>query len=186
MRLVLVGPPGAGKGTQGSVLSEKLGVPHISTGELFRLHRSRQTALGREVEDILDAGALVPDTITNEMVRERLEESDTENGFLLDGFPRNLAQAKALDDMLAETGHQVDGVLELQLDEDEAVTRLLARGRTDDTEDVIRHRQRLYRTETAPLLDYYTGKVVAIDATGAIEEISERALRAVRELRGEN
>ncbi|GLZ30505.1 adenylate kinase [Lentzea sp. NBRC 105346] len=185
MRLVLVGPPGAGKGTQAEVLSKKLGVPHISTGDLFRSHISQQTELGREVQDILDAGALVPDSITNEMVRERLAEPDAKDGFLLDGFPRNVTQANVLGEILATDGHGLDAVLEFRVDEDVVVERLLARGRTDDKEDVIRHRQQVYRNETAPLLDYYADKVITIDAVGEIEEISERALKALRELRGE-
>lgn len=184
MRIVLVGPPGAGKGTQAEVLREHLGVPHISTGALFREHRRKQSELGRAVQEYLDAGALVPDAITNDMVRERLAEPDAENGFLLDGFPRNTAQLDVLADILAATGHDLDGVLELKLDEDAAVARLLARGRTDDTEAVIRHRQALYREETAPILEHYAGKVVTIDAEGTVDQVTARALRAVATLRG--
>ncbi|NKE63032.1 adenylate kinase [Lentzea sp. PSKA42] len=176
MRLVLVGPPGAGKGTQAEVLSRKLGVPHISTGDLFRSHISNQTELGLEVQSILDEGALVPDSITNEMVRKRLAEPDATDGFLLDGFPRNVAQADKLGEFLAVGGHALDAVLEFRVDEDVVVERLLARGRTDDKEEVIRHRQQVYRNETAPLLDYYAEKVISIDAVGEIDEISERAL----------
>ncbi len=185
MRLVLVGPPGAGKGTQAEVLSRKLGVPHISTGDLFRSHISQQTELGREVQDILDAGALVPDSVTNEMVRERLAEADAANGFLLDGFPRNVTQANVLGEILAAAGHGLQAVLEFRVDEDVVVERLLARGRTDDKEEVIRHRQQVYRNETAPLLDYYADKVISIDAVGEIDEISERALAALLSLRDE-
>ncbi|GGN30416.1 adenylate kinase [Lentzea pudingi] len=181
MRLVLVGPPGAGKGTQAEVLSRKLGVPHISTGDLFRSHISNQTELGLEVQSILDEGALVPDSITNEMVRKRLAESDAADGFLLDGFPRNVAQADKLGEFLAVGGHSLDAVLEFRVDEDVVVERLLARGRTDDKEDVIRHRQQVYRNETAPLLSYYAEKVISIDAVGEIDEISERALTALNE-----
>jgi adenylate kinase len=180
VRLVLVGPPGAGKGTQATVLSEKLGVPHISTGDLFRAHISNQTELGREVQEYLDSGELVPDAVTNEMVRERLAQPDAVEGFLLDGFPRNVAQAGVLGEMLARDEQKLDNVLEFQVDEDVVVERLLARGRTDDKEDVIRHRQQLYRTETAPLLDYYGPIVVSIDAVGDVNEVSERALRALR------
>ena len=180
MRLVLVGPPGAGKGTQATVLSEKLGVPHISTGDLFRAHISDQTELGKEVQEYLDSGELVPDAVTNEMVRERLSQPDAREGFLLDGFPRNVAQAGVLGEMLAGDGHELDAILEFQVDEDVVVERLLARGRTDDKEDVIRHRQQLYRTETAPLLDYYGPIVVSIDAVGDVDEVSERAVRALR------
>ncbi|MFD9740963.1 adenylate kinase [Umezawaea sp. NPDC059074] len=180
MRLVLVGPPGAGKGTQATVLSEKLGVPHISTGDLFRAHISNQTELGREVQEYLDSGELVPDAVTNEMVRERLSQPDAVDGFLLDGFPRNVAQAGVLGEILAQNEHKIDNVLEFRIDEDIVVERLLARGRTDDKEDVIRHRQQLYRSETAPLLDYYGAIVVSIDAVGDVHEIGERALRALR------
>lgn len=183
MRLVLVGPPGAGKGTQAKTLSRELGVPHISTGDLFRAHISEQTDLGKEVQEYLDSGELVPDEVTNEMVRVRLAEPDAANGFLLDGFPRNTAQADVLGGMLAAEGQKLDAVLEFRVDEDVVVERLLARGRTDDKEDVIRHRQQVYRTETAPLLDYYAGIVVAIDAVGEVDEISERALRALRDLK---
>ncbi|WP_033436729.1 adenylate kinase [Saccharothrix sp. NRRL B-16314] len=183
MRLVLVGPPGAGKGTQAKTLSDELGVPHISTGDLFRAHISEQTDLGKEVQEYLDSGELVPDEVTNEMVRVRLAQPDAVNGFLLDGFPRNTAQAGVLGGMLAAEGHALDAVLEFQVPEDVVVERLLARGRTDDKEDVIRHRQQVYRTETAPLLDYYADIVVTIDAVGEVDEISERAVRALRDLK---
>ncbi|MCC8244466.1 adenylate kinase [Saccharothrix luteola] len=183
MRLVLVGPPGAGKGTQAKTLSRELGVPHISTGDLFRAHISEQTDLGKEVQEYLDAGELVPDEVTNEMVRVRLSQPDAAGGFLLDGFPRNTAQAGVLGGMLAAEGQKLDAVLEFRIDEDVVVERLLARGRTDDKEDVIRHRQQVYRTETAPLLDYYADIVVSIDAVGEVDEISERALRALRDLK---
>ncbi|WP_433265794.1 adenylate kinase [Actinosynnema sp. CS-041913] len=180
MRLVLVGPPGAGKGTQAELIKNKLGVPHISTGDLFRAHISQQTDLGKEVQEYLDAGELVPDEVTNEMVRARLAQPDAADGFLLDGFPRNTAQAGVLGEILAAEGHRLDAVLEFRIDEDVVVERLLARGRADDKEEVIRHRQQVYRSETAPLLDYYSGIVVTIDAVGDVEEISERALRALR------
>ncbi|MEU4739926.1 adenylate kinase [Actinosynnema sp. NPDC023658] len=183
MRLVLVGPPGAGKGTQAKTLSRELGVPHISTGDLFRAHISEQTDLGKEVQEYLDSGELVPDEVTNEMVRVRLAQPDATGGFLLDGFPRNTAQAGVLGEMLTADGHVLDAVLEFRIDEDVVVERLLARGRTDDKEDVIRHRQQVYRTETAPLLDYYADIVVTIDADGEVDEISERALRALRDLK---
>jgi adenylate kinase len=180
-RLVLVGPPGAGKGTQAAVLSKELGVPHISTGDLFRAHVGGETELGKQVKSYLDAGKLVPDELTNEMVRERLNEADAKNGFLLDGFPRNTGQADVLAQMLAEQGAELDAVLEFAVGEDELVQRLLARGRSDDTEDVIRERQQVYRSETAPLLDYYASKLLRVDAVGEVDEITARALKALRE-----
>lgn len=179
MRVVLVGPPGAGKGTQAARLSERLGVPHISTGDLFRAHVSQRTPLGQDVARYLDAGQLVPDEVTNEMVRERLAEPDTALGFLLDGFPRTVAQAHVLGKILAQDGHDLDAVLELRVPEDVVVARLLARGRSDDTEEVIRHRQGVYRSETEPLLDHYRDLLVSVDAVGDIDEITARALAAL-------
>jgi adenylate kinase len=179
-RVVLVGPPGAGKGTQAAALSEKLGVPHISTGDLFRSHIGDQTDLGRSVKRYLAAGQLVPDEVTNELVRERLAEPDTADGFLLDGFPRNVGQADLLSKILAESDNKLDGVIELQVDDDVIVDRLLARGRDDDNEDVIRHRQQVYRSETAPLLDYYRDVLITVDGVGDVEEITTRMLSALR------
>ena len=178
MRLLLVGPPGAGKGTQAAVLSEQLGIPHISTGDLFRVHIADETPLGLKVKEYLDSGVLVPDEITNEMARERLAEA--ESGFLLDGFPRNAAQADMLDEILSELEVELDAVVQLDAPEEAVVERLLARGRADDTEDVIRHRQEIYRSETAPLLDHYADRLVTVPAVGSVEEITERALDAVR------
>jgi adenylate kinase len=180
-RLVLVGPPGAGKGTQAAALSEKLGIPHISTGELFRKHIAEKTELGQEVEHILDSGGLVPDDITNRMLIDRLEQSDTAGGFLLDGFPRNIGQAEVLSKELADSDQKLDAVVELQVDEDVVVDRLLARGRADDNEDVIRNRQRVYRAETAPLLEYYRDLLVTVDGVGEVEEITSRVLSALRD-----
>jgi adenylate kinase len=163
------------------VLSEQLGVPHISTGDLFREHISQRTELGREVQRYIDNGDLVPDAVTNEMVRERLAEPDAGRGFLLDGFPRNVAQAEVLANILDKDGHAVDGVIEFRVPEDVVVDRLLARGRKDDKEDVIRYRQQVYRQETAPLLDYYRDNVLTVDAVGDVDEVSRRALDALRE-----
>jgi adenylate kinase len=180
-RLVLVGPPGAGKGTQATALSEKLEIPHISTGELFRKHIAEKTELGQEVEHILDSGGLVPDDITNRMLIDRLEQADTAGGFLLDGFPRNIGQAEVLSKQLADSDQKLDAVVELQVDEDVVVDRLLARGRADDNEDVIRNRQRVYRAETAPLLEYYQDLRVTVDGVGEVEEITSRVLSALRD-----
>ncbi|MGL4306082.1 MAG: adenylate kinase [Mycobacteriaceae bacterium] len=176
MRLVLLGPPGAGKGTQASLLSEKLGVPHISTGDLFRANIGEGTALGIEAKKYLDAGELVPPELTIDMVRSRVSEPDAVNGFLLDGFPRSVVQADALVDILAELGHKLDAVLEFSIDEEIVVQRMLARGREDDTEDVIRNRLRVYREETFPLLDYYKDRLVTVDAVGEVNEVNQRAL----------
>jgi len=180
-RVVLVGPPGAGKGTQAAALSGKLGVSHISTGELFRQHIGEETELGHRVKGYLDAGQLVPDELTNEMVQDRLAEPDTAHGFLLDGFPRNVSQADLLKKILAETDDGLDAVIELQVDEDILVDRLMARGRTDDTESVIRHRQQVYRSETAPLLDYYEELLVTVDGVGGVDEVTDRILAALRD-----
>jgi adenylate kinase len=181
VRLVLVGPPGAGKGTQAAVLSEKLNIPHISTGDLFRAHISQQTELGKEVRRYLDAGDLVPDAVTNEMVRQRLSEEDARHGFLLDGFPRNVAQADVLAKVLSDEGNALHAVIELQVPQEELVQRLLARGRNDDTEDVIRYRQQVYRQETAPLLDYYRDVLITVDAVGDVDEVTDRVLAALRD-----
>ncbi|MFD0918540.1 adenylate kinase [Saccharopolyspora rosea] len=180
VRLVLVGPPGAGKGTQAAVLSEKLGVPHISTGDLFRANIGNATPLGQKAKSYLDAGELVPDEVTNEMVRERLAEPDAREGFLLDGYPRTTPQADVLTDILAENGMELTAVLQFEVPEEELVRRMLARGRSDDTEDVIRRRLAVYREETEPLLEYYRNKILKIDAVGSIDDISARALEALR------
>ena len=179
MRLVLLGPPGAGKGTQAALLSEKLGVPHISTGDLFRANISQGTELGMEAKSYIDAGDLVPAEVTNRMVEARIAEPDATEGFLLDGYPRSVAQADALKEMLRDAGHTLDAVLEFKVDDDTVVARMLARGREDDTEDVIRNRMSVYRSETAPLLEYYAGEVKSIDAVGDVEEINARALAAL-------
>jgi adenylate kinase len=180
-RLVLVGPPGAGKGTQAITLSERLGVPHISTGDLFRAHVGEQTPLGKEAKRYMDSGELVPDSVTNEMVRERLTEQDTEAGFLLDGFPRNAKQAEVLGQMLSESDQSLDAVIQLEVPEDVVVGRLLARGRADDSEDVIRRRQQVYVSETAPLLEYYNEILTTVDGVGEVDEVAARVLEALRD-----
>ncbi|AUI63302.1 adenylate kinase [Amycolatopsis umgeniensis] len=180
-RLVLVGPPGAGKGTQAVALSEKLRIPHISTGDLFRAHVGEQTPLGQEAKRYLDSGELVPDSVTNEMVRERLAEPDAKVGFLLDGFPRNTKQADVLGEILGEVDTELNAVIQLQVSEDVVVERLLSRGRSDDTEEVIRRRQQIYVSETAPLLEYYAEILVTVDGVGSVDEISARVLEALRD-----
>lgn len=180
-RLVLVGPPGAGKGTQATALSEKLGIPHISTGDLFRKHIAEETELGQEVKHILDSGKLVPDDVTNRMLIERLEQDDTTDGFLLDGFPRNIGQAEVLAKVLEDADHKLDAVVQLQVSEDVLVQRLLARGRSDDNEDVIRHRLHVYQSETAPLLDYYRDLLVTLDGVGEVDQVTDRVLAALRD-----
>ncbi len=180
MRIVLVGPPGAGKGTQAVIISGQLGIPHISTGDLFRAHAERETDLGVAAKTYMDRGALVPDEVTNEMVHQRLQESDTAGGFLLDGFPRTVAQADVLSGYLQEQDIELDAVLEFQVPEQIVLDRLLARGRTDDSAEVIHHRFEVYRSETAPLLEYYAAVLVGVDAVGTIDEITARALKALQ------
>ncbi len=180
MRLVLVGPPGAGKGTQAVRLAERLDVPHISTGDLFRANLGQETELGIEAKRYMDAGELVPDSVTVEMVRSRLGADDVAKGFILDGFPRTVVQAGSLHEILTARGEDLDAVVEMTVSEDLLVERLLARGRADDTEDVIRRRQQVYRDETAPLLDHYRDRLVTVDAVGTIEEITDRVADALR------
>ncbi|MGI8815757.1 MAG: adenylate kinase [Pseudonocardia sp.] len=180
VRVVLVGPPGAGKGTQAVRLAESLGVPHISTGDLFRANLKQRTELGLAAQRLMDAGELVSDEVTVGMVAKRLNEADAENGFILDGFPRTVAQADALADLLARGDHELDAVVALEVPEDVVMARMLSRGRSDDTEDVIRRRQQIYRAETYPLLEHYQHRLVTVDAVGAVEEITERVLEALR------
>ncbi|MCF4005930.1 adenylate kinase [Corynebacterium uropygiale] len=179
MRLVLLGPPGAGKGTQAALLSEKLGIPHISTGDLFRANIGEGTPLGIEAKQYIDAGKLVPTDVTARMVESRLAEEDTKDGFLLDGFPRTVEQADILEELLAKHGQSLDGVLNFQVSEDVVVERMLARGRADDNEETIRTRLGVYREETAPLIEHYGDAIITIDAEGTVEEINERALKAL-------
>jgi adenylate kinase len=179
VRLVLVGPPGAGKGTQAVRLAERLEVPHISTGDLFRANLSANTPLGLAAKRFMDAGELVSDEVTVGMVRERLTEDDAAKGFILDGFPRTVAQADALGEMLHAAADDLDAVVALEVPEDVLVERLLGRGRTDDTEAVIRRRQEIYRDETAPLLEHYGDLLVTVDAVGEIEQITERVVDAL-------
>ncbi|MHA7665801.1 adenylate kinase [Mycolicibacterium sp. HS_4_1] len=179
MRMVLLGPPGAGKGTQAEKLAEKFGIPQISTGDLFRSNISKGTPLGVEAKKYLDAGDLVPAELTNALVDDRLDADDTAAGFILDGFPRSVEQAVALRDMLAKRNLKLDAVLEFRVSESELLTRLKSRGRADDTEEVILNRMKVYRDETAPLLDYYRDELVSVDAVGSLDEVFARALQAL-------
>jgi adenylate kinase len=190
VRVVLLGPPGAGKGTQAQIIAGKLGVPAISTGDIFRANVSGQTELGVQVKAYLDAGDLVPDEITVAMVKDRLAEPDATGGFLLDGFPRSIAQAEQLRDSLADLGQSLDRVLELVVDEDELVRRLSGRRmlvdgqmvqRDDDKPETVRHRLQVYREQTAPLSGFYDdeGLLVRIDAIGEIDEVTARAMKAL-------
>ncbi|MFI6046304.1 adenylate kinase [Nocardia sp. NPDC051321] len=183
MRVVLLGPPGAGKGTQAVLLSEKLGVPHISTGDLFRANISQQTLLGREAQKYMDAGDLVPSDVTNRMVEARVNETDAANGFVLDGYPRTVDQADALEKILAEMDKKLDAVLSFDVPEEILIERLVDRGRTsgrsDDNAEIIHNRMVVYREETAPLLEHYDGIVVPVDAVGTIDEVHGRVLQAL-------
>jgi adenylate kinase len=184
-RMIILGPPGAGKGTQAARIAERLAIPAISTGDIFRTNIKEQTELGRRVEAILASGGYVPDEVTNEIVEDRLTWPDAENGFLLDGYPRTAGQVEALDAMLARHGHQLDAVLELTVDEDAVVERLLKRaeieGRADDSEEVIRERQALYRRETAPLAKHYAGVglLVQVNGMGDVDSVTQRILDAL-------
>ncbi|MDT4935122.1 MAG: adenylate kinase [Pseudonocardiales bacterium] len=212
MRLVLVGPPGAGKGTQAEFIAEHFGVPKISTGDIFRANVSGGTDLGRLAKKFMDAGDLVPDEVTNAMVRDRLAQPDATDGFLLDGFPRNVQQAGELDGILDEIGSTLSVVLDLDVDHDEVVRRLSGRRtckkcghvwhveydppsvdnvcdkcggelyhRDDDFPDTVRHRLEVYSSQTAPLIEFYgtRDQLVAIDALGTVEDVTERAIEAL-------
>jgi adenylate kinase len=179
VRVVLLGPPGAGKGTQAVKLAEKLEVPHLSTGDLFRENIGNSTELGLKAKRYLDAGDLVPSELTNELVDDRLSNPDTNDGFILDGYPRSVQQAKALDDMLERRGTRLDAVLEFRVSEEVLLERLKSRGRDDDTDGVILNRMKIYRDETAPLIEYYTNELKTVDAVGQVDEVFNRALRAL-------
>lgn len=177
-RLLIVGPPGAGKGTQAARIAEELSIPAISTGDIFRDNVSQETELGVLAKSYMDAGEYVPDSVTNDMVRSRLAEPDAAEGFLLDGYPRTLDQVEALDGMLAELGTPLDRVLLLEADTDTVVERLLARGResgrSDDTAETIRHRQEVYAEQTAPLVEVYESRGILrrVDGMAPIEDVT--------------
>lgn len=185
MRIVLMGPPGAGKGTQAAVISKALGIPHVSTGDIFRANVSQGTPLGIEAKRYMDAGEYVPDGVTNAMVRDRITHDDCRPGFLLDGYPRTLEQVGELASMLESAGQHLDYVVELTADVDEVVARLLKRaaeqGRSDDTEDVIRRRLEVYAEQTAPLTANYAahGLLVQVDGLGQIDEVTGRIFAAL-------
>ena len=185
MRMIFMGPPGAGKGTQAEVVAERYSIPAISTGDIFRKNVSEGTELGIQAQRFMDAGEYVPDELTNLMVRNRIDEPDAERGFLLDGYPRTLAQVEELDGMIKHTGHVLDAVVVLTVDKEELVQRLLQRaeteGRADDTEDVVRRRQEVYHDQTAPLIDVYRdrGLMIEVDGMGEVDEVSKRVLDAL-------
>lgn len=184
-RFLLIGPPGAGKGTQAARLAEAYGIPAISTGDIFRFNVKNETELGKLAKSFMDRGEYVPDSVTNDLVRDRLSHEDAQAGFLLDGYPRTSDQVNELDDILADQGRTLDAVIQLTAETDEVVRRLLNRaieqGRTDDTEEVIRRRLEIYEAETAPLTSVYAGRglVVMVDGLGAIDEVTERIREAL-------
>ena len=182
VRLLLIGPPGAGKGTQAAILAQTFNIPAISTGDIFRENVRNETELGKRAKEFMDRGDNVPDSLTNELVADRIGQADCAAGFLLDGFPRTTAQVDALNGMLAEQGTALDAVVELVADVEIVVERLKKRaieqGRTDDDESVVRHRLEVYREQTAPLIDLYgqTGLLVSVDGIGTIDEVTGRIM----------
>ena len=184
-RLLLIGPPGAGKGTQAAKLAEAFNIPAISTGDIFRENVKNETELGKQAKAFMDRGEYVPDSLTNALVGDRLAWDDAKEGFLLDGYPRTSDQVVELDRILADDGGSLDAVVLLRADTDEIVRRLLNRaieqGRTDDTEDVIRHRLDVYADQTAPLIDVFSNRqlVVEVDGLGAVQEVTARILAAL-------
>lgn len=185
--MLIIGPPGSGKGTQAERISERLGIVAISTGDIFRANVKSGTPLGAEAGKYLDAGHFVPDSVTNGMVRNRLSETDVEQGFLLDGYPRTIEQVDYLDGILADGGHTLDVVLQLTADDEELVARLLGRaresGRSDDTEEVIRHRLDLYSGQTSVVVARYAERGIRtlVDGIGPVDEVTQRAMQSIRE-----
>jgi adenylate kinase len=185
LNLVLLGPPGSGKGTQGERLQEDFHLPYHATGDILRAAVRDETELGQKAKEYMDAGEYVPDEITNLMVRNRIDEPDAERGFLLDGYPRTLSQVEELDGMIEHTGHKLDAVVVLTVDNEELVQRLLQRaateGRSDDTEDVIRRRQEVYAEQTEPLIDVYRDRnlLIEVDGMGEVDEVTKRIFTAL-------
>ena len=184
-RFLLIGPPGAGKGTQSALLSQAYSIPAISTGDIFRANVKEETELGKLAKSFMDRGEYVPDSVTNDLVRDRLSHDDVARGFLLDGYPRTKDQVLELDNILESQHRELDAVILLSTDPEELVKRLSIRaeqqGRTDDTEEVIRHRQQVYLEQTQPIIEIYQtrGIVVEIDALGQVSEVTERILNAL-------
>lgn len=176
MKLLFVGPPGAGKGTQADRIADRLGIPHISTGDMFRHHVSTGSELGRQVDEIMKRGDYVPDEITVSMLEGRLAMDDAADGYILDGFPRTAAQVEALDGIIGEDG--LDHVVVFEVGEDALVERLLSRGRADDTEETIRTRFQVYLDQTAPLIETYEerGLILRVEGIGPLDEVTERIL----------
>ncbi|ACV07060.1 adenylate kinase [Kytococcus sedentarius] len=189
-RMIILGPPGAGKGTQAALIAERYGIPAISTGDIFRANIKAETELGKQVKEITASGALVPDELTNRIVEDRLAQTDAQEGFLLDGYPRNLGQVEALDTMLRATGQSLDVVIELVVDTEEVVQRLLKRaeveGREDDTEEVVRHRMDVYTEQTAPLSEAYDkrGLLERVDGLGEVDEVTARITEVLDPIAG--
>lgn len=186
MRIVLLGAPGSGKGTQAALMVERLGIPHISTGMLLRNAAKRGTGLGLKAKAVIDRGELVPDDIMSDMIEERLGQDDVAAGFILDGYPRNLAQAQALDRTLEQLGQSVDEAIQIDVDPEQIILRIARRakeeGRADDCEDVVRNRMRVYQEKTAPVINYYASKglLTHVLGDGEIEEVLQRILSVLR------
>lgn len=190
MRLLIMGPPGAGKGTQAAIIGEHYGIPAISTGNIFRLAITNRTKLGERIKRIIADGGYVPDSLSVQVVVDRLKEEDAKGGWLLDGFPRTLGQVQALDEELDAHGFTLNAVVSLTADEDAIVDRMLKRaeieGRPDDNEETIRHRMEVYHEQTDPLLDVYRtrGLLIEVDGMGTVDEVSQRVLGALAERLG--